>query len=82
VGEPIGVGSHQPLNGVTEIVGVATLPAYRRRGVGAAVTGALADDAVRRGIRTVFLSAADADVARLYERLGFRRVATACIAEP
>jgi hypothetical protein len=33
-------------------------------------------------VRTVFLSAASEDVARVYERQGFERVATACIAEP
>ncbi|MBI5106359.1 MAG: GNAT family N-acetyltransferase, partial [Solirubrobacterales bacterium] len=66
----------------TEIVGVATLPAYRRQGLAAAVTAALVDDALAHGARTVLLSAADDDVARLYASLGFRRVATHCIAEP
>ena len=30
----------------------------------------------------VFLSSGDDDVARVYERVGFRRQATACTAEP
>ncbi|HKE50438.1 MAG TPA: GNAT family N-acetyltransferase, partial [Actinomycetes bacterium] len=30
----------------------------------------------------VFLSAGSDDVARIYERVGFQRIATACIAEP
>jgi ribosomal protein S18 acetylase RimI-like enzyme len=77
---PLAVGSHQPVGGVTEIVGVATLPAARRRGLGAAVTAALVEDARQRGVDLVFLSAGSADVARIYERVGFRRVATACIA--
>jgi hypothetical protein len=34
------------------------------------------------GATTVFLSAQDDAVARVYERVGFRRVATAGIAEP
>ncbi|MGZ8597403.1 MAG: GNAT family N-acetyltransferase [Actinomycetota bacterium] len=74
------VGWHQPLDGASEIVGVATLPAFRRRGLGAAVTGALVADALERGVETVFLSADDDDVARVYARVGFRRVGTACAA--
>jgi len=74
------VGWHQPLEGASEIVGVATLPAFRRRGLGAAVTGALVADALERGVETVFLSADDDDVARVYARVGFRRVGTACAA--
>lgn len=81
-GQPVAVGSHQPVGDVTEVVGVGTLPAMRRRGLGAAVTGLLVEDAIGRGITTVFLSAGDDAVARVYARLGFRRVGTACIAEP
>lgn len=80
-GDPVSSGAHQPLGGVSEIVGVGTLPAYRRRGIGAAVTALLVEDALRRG-PTVFLSAGNDDIVRVYERLGFRRLATACIAEP
>jgi ribosomal protein S18 acetylase RimI-like enzyme len=71
-------GAHNPADGVTEIVGVGTLPSARRRGLGAAVTARLAEDARERGITLACLSATDDDVARLYERLGFRRVGTAC----
>jgi len=74
------VGWHQPLDGVSEVVGVATLPAFRRRGLGAAVTGLLVADALERGIETVFLSADGDDVARVYAGVGFRRVGTACAA--
>lgn len=81
-GGPLAVGSHQPVRGVTEIAGVGTLPAARRRGLAAAVTSALVGDALDRGIDVVFLSAADEDVARVYRRLGFRPIATAMIAEP
>ncbi len=79
---PLAAGSHQPVGGVTEIVGVATLPSARRRGLGAAITAALVDDARRRGVDTVFLSAGSDAVARVYESVGFRRIATACIAAP
>ena len=78
---PVGGGSHSPVDDVTEIAGVAVLPAYRRRGLAAALTHVLARDALANGVTTVFCSAQSADVARVYESIGFRRVATACIAE-
>jgi ribosomal protein S18 acetylase RimI-like enzyme len=81
-GMPVAVGSHQPMGGVTEVVGVATLPAFRRRGLAAAVVDALVEQALDHGVATVFLSAGDAAIARIYERLGFRRLGSACSAEP
>jgi ribosomal protein S18 acetylase RimI-like enzyme len=74
----VAAGSHQPVGDVTEVMGVGTIPAARRRGIGAAVTGRLVEHARDRGADLVFLSAADEDVARLYGRLGFRRIGTAC----
>ncbi|MFF8608971.1 GNAT family N-acetyltransferase [Streptomyces sp. NPDC015346] len=73
---------HQPVGAVAEVVGVGTLPAARRRGLGLAVTAALVADARARDVETVFLTATDGDVARLYGRLGFRTIGTALIAEP
>lgn len=81
-GTALCAGQHQPVGSVSEIVGVGTLPTARRRGLGLAVTATLVADARSRGVETVFLSASDGDVARIYARLGFRRVATALIAEP
>jgi GNAT superfamily N-acetyltransferase len=75
-------GGLQRANGAAEIVGVATLPSARRRGYGAAVSAALARHALDRGDDLVFLSAASEDVARVYARIGFHRVGTACIAGP
>jgi ribosomal protein S18 acetylase RimI-like enzyme len=77
---PVAVGSHNPVGDVTEIVGVATLPAVRRQGLGGAVTSALVADARDGGAEVVFLSAGSEDIARVYARLGFRRIGTACIA--
>jgi len=79
---PLGAGSCQSLASVAEITGVGVLPSARRMGLGGAVTAALAADAQRRGVQTVFLAASDDDVARVYRRLGFRRIGTAMIAEP
>jgi ribosomal protein S18 acetylase RimI-like enzyme len=73
-------GAHNPVGDATELVGIATLPDFRRHGLGAAVTDTLVADAVRRGLDIILLSAADDDVARIYERVGFRRVATAMAA--
>jgi GNAT superfamily N-acetyltransferase len=81
-GGVLAVGSHQPVGGVTEVVGVGTLPSARRRGLGAAVTAALVADARGGGADIVFLSAGSDDVARVYGRLGFERVGTAGIAQP
>jgi ribosomal protein S18 acetylase RimI-like enzyme len=77
---PVGGGGHTPVGEVTEIAGVAVLPAFRRRGLAAAVTYVLARDALDHGVSTVFCSAQTTDVARIYQRVGFRPTATALIA--
>ncbi|HTX27837.1 MAG TPA: GNAT family N-acetyltransferase [Streptosporangiaceae bacterium] len=79
---PVAAGSCQAVDGVGEITGVGVLPTHRRQGLGAAVTALLAADALQRGVETVFLSATDEVVARVYERIGFREIGTAMIAEP
>lgn len=81
-GRALCAGRHQPVGTVSEIVGMGTLPTARRRGLALAVTASLVADARSRGVGTVFLSASDDDVARIYSRLGFDRVGTALIAEP
>ncbi|MFF3441644.1 GNAT family N-acetyltransferase [Streptosporangium sp. NPDC002721] len=81
-GTALCAGQHNQVGEVSEIVGVGTLPAARRRGLALAVTAALIADARSRGVKTVFLSAGDEDVARIYARLGFRHAGTALIAEP
>jgi ribosomal protein S18 acetylase RimI-like enzyme len=78
---PLAAGSYQLAGGTAEITGIGVLPASRRRGIAAAVTRALAADALDHGARTVFLSATDAAVARIYARLGFREIGTSLIAE-
>lgn len=78
----LAVGTAQRAGDVVEIAGVGTLPAARRRGLGGAVTAELARDALERGAKLVFLSAGSLDIARVYERVGFRRAGTACIASP
>jgi predicted N-acetyltransferase YhbS len=82
--EPVAVGSHQPVDvdgtEVSEVVGVATLPRLRGRGLGAGITSALVAHAAETA-DMVFLAAGDDDVARVYERVGFARLATTAVAE-
>ncbi len=78
---PVGGGTFTAVEGVAELTGIAVLPAYRRRGLAAQITKAMADAARAHGVTTVFCSAQSDDVARVYEGIGFHRVATACIAE-
>jgi ribosomal protein S18 acetylase RimI-like enzyme len=79
---PLAAGSYQAVDGVAEITGVGVLPSCRRQGLGAAVTALLARDALDRDVATVFLSASDDAVARVYARIGFREIGVAMIAEP
>jgi GNAT superfamily N-acetyltransferase len=60
---------------------VATLPRFRGRGLGAGLASALVAHA-RETADMVFLIAGDDDVARVYERVGFARLATTGVAEP
>jgi ribosomal protein S18 acetylase RimI-like enzyme len=75
-------GMYQRHADIAEVAGVATLPSARRRGYASQLTATLARHALQQGANVVFLSASDDDVARLYSRVGFRRVGTACIGEP
>lgn len=78
----VATGVLQSVHDVGEIAGVATLPSARKRGYASQLTASLARHGLQRGLDLIFLSSADEDVARLYAKVGFRRVGTACIAEP
>jgi ribosomal protein S18 acetylase RimI-like enzyme len=77
---PVGGGIANPRQDTAELVGIGVLPEHRRRGIGQAITATLTDELARRGVTTVFLSAGSDSIARIYERAGFKRLATACIA--
>lgn len=79
---PVAAGSAQRCGDVVELVGIATTRRARGRGLGGAVTAALADAARGAGAGMVFLAAGDDAAARVYERVGFRRVGECGIAEP
>jgi ribosomal protein S18 acetylase RimI-like enzyme len=75
--QPVAAGAFTvPLDGFTELTGIATLPEYRRRGIAAALTAEMARTAFQEGVQTAFLTAADEDASRVYQRAGFRRVGT------
>jgi GNAT superfamily N-acetyltransferase len=83
----VGVGSAQPvtLDGgivVAELVGIAVLPTHRRRGIAHEITRVLVQACEHVGVQLLLLSAADDDVARVYEKVGFRRFTTFAEAAP
>jgi GNAT superfamily N-acetyltransferase len=66
-----GAGEYSPIiDGVTELTSIGVRPAYRRRGIAAAVVDRLADTAREAGAVNLFLMANDAEE-RLYGRVGF-----------
>jgi ribosomal protein S18 acetylase RimI-like enzyme len=76
--EPVAVGGWTAvIDGVSELVGIATLEGWRGRGLGGAVTAALAREAFAAGAGLCVLTPADENAMRVYERAGFRRIATA-----
>jgi ribosomal protein S18 acetylase RimI-like enzyme len=77
----VGGGSHNPRGAISEIVGVGLLPAFRRRGLAGAIAHRLARHALESGMTTVFCGAESSEVARVYERVGFYRIGTSCVAE-
>ncbi len=71
-GEPVGTAMIQPPHdGLTELVGVSTLEAFRRRGIGGFLSCAAVRAAFDRGVSLAFLSAADERAGRVYEAAGF-----------
>ena len=72
-GEPVATGERYTFDGASYISSIGTRPAWRGRGFGEIVTGALARDSVAAGLDLVYLGvyADNARAIRLYERLGF-----------
>jgi len=76
-GEPASVGQWTRVSeACSEIVGIATAEAWRRRGLAGLVTAAAARGAFEAGATTCVLSPGDETAQRVYARAGFRRVAT------
>jgi ribosomal protein S18 acetylase RimI-like enzyme len=76
-GEAVAAASWTAVRDETsEIVGVATAAAWRRRGLAGAVTAAAAREAFAAGASLCVLSPGDDTAQRVYARAGFGRVAT------
>ena len=58
-GAPAGAGALTPNGSTAELVGIATLPEFRRRGVASAVSSYLVDRYFRQGGEIAWLSAED-----------------------
>ncbi|MFD9125076.1 GNAT family N-acetyltransferase [Kitasatospora sp. NPDC059571] len=61
-----------PAVGTCELAGVGTRPAFRGRGIAAAVTAALSATMFDRGAASVWLEYSGEGSRRVYERVGFR----------
>jgi ribosomal protein S18 acetylase RimI-like enzyme len=69
-GRPVTVAQYCSVEGIAVIAGVATLPAYRRRGFGTAITWAAIAEASARGCTAATLNAGDMSYP-LYVQMGF-----------
>lgn len=76
-GEAVSAGAWTAvIDGVSEVAGVATAEQWRRRGLAGAVTAAAAGEAFAAGAALCVISPGDEGALRVYERAGFRRIAT------
>ncbi|MEV0143915.1 MULTISPECIES: GNAT family N-acetyltransferase [unclassified Nonomuraea] len=77
-GDVVGAGQlGGPHEGVAEVAGIAVLASHRRRGIAGAVTALLTHAGAEAGVTTPFLTPADEGAARVYQRVGYRRVGEA-----
>ena len=71
-GETAGGGMYNPpYGGLTELIGIATLERFRRRGIGGALTAHMTELAFAAGVEAVVVRAADEHAGRVYRRVGF-----------
>lgn len=80
-GMPVATAGWTPVgDGVAEIIAVATREEHRRRGFGALATAHATKAAIERGgARWPWLTTANADAARIYQKLGFETIGTGVI---
>jgi ribosomal protein S18 acetylase RimI-like enzyme len=82
--QPAGAGMFTTVSeeGVTELVGITTLAPFRRRGIAASLTAYMTAAARAHGATMVFLTAANEQAGRVYERVGFRFESTKVVYMP
>ncbi|MFC1438875.1 GNAT family N-acetyltransferase [Streptacidiphilus sp. N1-10] len=74
-GTAVGVGAcSSPLEGLSELAGLAVDAGFRRRGVAAVLSAYLTAAVLERGCRTVWLEPGEPGVERIYARIGYRTV--------
>jgi ribosomal protein S18 acetylase RimI-like enzyme len=74
-GESVGLGvCDVPFSATTELAGIGVRTAYRRRGIAAAMTAWLVNQALAAGTTHIFLMAAGENEARIYRRVGFKLI--------
>ena len=66
-----------PIDGISEIAGIGTVPAFRKRGAAGAITAHLAREAFARGMGLLWLTPGGREAERIYARAGFRAVSEA-----
>lgn len=75
-GRPVGAAQFSaPRGGLTELVGIATLEPFRRRGIASRLVAEAVREAFACGVELAFLSAGDERAGHVYERAGFRACA-------
>ncbi len=76
-GQGVSGGMFLPIrDGVTELVGIATLLPFRKRGFAAIVTAYMTRAAFEHGADVVYLTAANEQAGRVYGRVGFQACGT------
>lgn len=79
-GQCVATGGSRVVDGAALVAGVATLPSYRRRGIGTAMTATALQAAAEAGAREAFLDSSPAGVG-IYRRLGFAEIGPVCWCE-
>lgn len=75
--QPVAAGMFAEIHqGVTELVGVTTLPQFRRRGFAAYLTGYMTQVAFARQVDLAFIICDDDDVVNVFRHVGYKPCAT------
>jgi GNAT superfamily N-acetyltransferase len=78
-GEIVSAGAYTPhSDSVTEVVGIATLPGYRGRGIAGLLTSLITRHTFGQGVDLAFLTAGDEAAGRVYGRVGFQPAGYGC----